>query len=173
MNAIAELERAYIHCRFGLSDASSCIQWGVARLQANEEESDLDVVLLAGVKDGSEALPLAERILQRYLGPRALDEQRVCGKYVSELHRRYEAGKITISEIDTVLSELYPKLSHPSWLVMLCRNCEYATDVEGFVKHFEDEFHYIAHLWDDASSTEEFLSRYDRNVSNSHDIPKS
>ena len=52
---------------------------------------------------------------------------------------------------------------------MLARNCEYATDLPASIEPFVSEFDYIAGLWGSASTPAEFLAKYSRAVSDSHD----
>jgi hypothetical protein len=145
----------------------------MSRLQADEEGDDRDIPLLAGATGDEEVSALVERVLQRYLGPSAADVPLLCGKCIAELHRKYVAGQIAVQDLEPIVLKMYGSLSYPSWLVMLSRNCEYATDAEVFVKHFENEFAYIAKLWSNSASVEEFMSRYDRSVSDSHDVGRS
>jgi len=169
MTALSELQRAFWRYRLGLADGSECIDWAVARLVADEERNDLEIKLLAGATKYSEIIPLVETILRRY-GGESIDESFLWGKFICELHSGYQAGKIKIEELDRFLSWIYDALNYPSWLVMLSRNCEYAIDVEPFVKPFQEEFNYVAKLWQEAASTEEFMRNYDRNISNTHDF---
>jgi hypothetical protein len=152
----------------GLAQVSCCIAWAVDCLQANEEGDDLDVVLLAAATDDSETMPLVEKILAKYIGPAALNRQFVAGKYIAELRRAYMAKSISIETLDSILDRHYCELGYPDWLAILSRNCEYATDIDDFRVRFEDEFAYIAGLWEKSASLEEFLKVYDRGVSNSH-----
>jgi len=170
MNALPELQHNYIMVKSGVAQVSCCIAWAIDRLQADEEGDDLDVVLLAAATDGAEAMPLVEKILEKYLGPAVLNEQFVAGKYISELWRAYRAKSFSRDMVDGILSKLYYRLGYPNWLTMLRRNCEYATDVHAFRIPFEDEFAYIAGLWEESASLDEFMKMYDREVSNSHDI---
>ena len=75
-----------------------------------------------------------------------------------------------MQSLDVILTRLYPALAYPDWLVMLSRNCEYATDVPEFVQSFEREFAYPAGLWAGADSVAEFEQRYSRATSNGHDV---
>ncbi len=52
---------------------------------------------------------------------------------------------------------------------MLSRNCEYATDVSIFEEPFEQEFAYIAGLWESVASRADFEAKYSRAVSDQHD----
>ncbi|MBS0307501.1 MAG: hypothetical protein JSS58_00890 [Proteobacteria bacterium] len=146
-----------------------CIDWAIQRLQLDQENEDLDVVLLAAATTYEDAFPLVEQIIVRYVGADAIDQQLAAGKYIAKLFREYKTGAESIESLDTKFSTLYYNLGYPSWLVMLSRNCEYATDIDTFNEPFEQEFEYIAKLWDSSSTLSEFESKYDRKVSNQHD----
>lgn len=115
-------------------------------------------------------LPLAEAIIARYRGAQRLSDQFLVGKYIVELHAASLAGRESVVQLDAKLTRSYPALAYPDWLVMLCRNSEYATDVVDFKQPFEQEFAYIASLWGQAQSLEDFVQRYSRATSNGHDF---
>ena len=92
------------------------------------------------------------------------------GTRIVELWASYAQGTTSTKDIDQWLSLIYPELGYPDWLVMLSRNCEYATDVEYFIEPFQKEFRYIAELWSQSGTIEEFHARDDRDVSRSHDF---
>ena len=170
MNAVEELRNSLAAYKYGFGDLRECVAWAVERLSRNDDDGDEDVILLAGSTDESETKELAHKIVHRYLTVDALDEELWAGRLLVRLYERYRAGTITILALEPIVDALYRKLGHPDWLVMLGRNCEYATDVEPFVKPFEDEFQYISELWKHSMSSNEFKSKYDRLVSNTHDI---
>jgi hypothetical protein len=170
MENITVLLKAYMRLMYGEGGTQACIDWAVERLQNDEEAGDTDIRLLAGASKGEEAKALVPKILERYMGPAMMNPEQLCGKYIVELHQQYVNGEISIIGLEPVLWRMYQDISSPGWLVMLSRNCEYATDVEAFIRPFEDEFAYIAGLWEHASSYEDFIGRYDRKVSNSHDV---
>lgn len=169
MEAIDQLQRHYMMFMLGVGEIQPCIDWAIERLQLNQEGDDLDVVLLAAATTREEASPLAHAILERHKGPAALDEQLAAGKYVASLRPLYLSGAESIESLDGKLTKLFGSLGYPNWLVMLSRNCEYATDVDAFRKPFEQEFEYIADLWGKASTLTEFEAAYSREVSNTHD----
>jgi hypothetical protein len=110
--------------------------------------------------------------LREHFAPEAIDDQIEAGKYVVELRHLYDSGKVTIEELEKRLWRLSGELGYPNWLVMLCRNCEYATDIPAFIKPFEEEFAYIAALWENATSSADFLRKYDRTISDTHDVTR-
>jgi hypothetical protein len=169
MEAIPKLEQDYFLLLAGVGDFHACIDWAIERVQHDQEGDDLQIVLLAAAKKQDEVIPLVEQILRRYAGAGILDHQLAAGKYLSILHNRYLQGDETIASIDAKLTKIEYVLGYPDWLVMLSRNCEYATDVPAFEEPFKQEFAYIAELWASAQSRAEFDSRYSRSVSNQHD----
>lgn len=170
MEQIDALEQAYFRLRLREANADLCVDWAVERLRWDQEGDDLEIVLLASARGADEVLPLAEVIIDRYKGERRLDAQFLAGQYVVTLWDAYQADQIDIYSIDQKLTALYTELHHVDWLVMLSRNCEYASDMPDFVQPFEQEFRYIAQLWRNAASTAQFDSLYDRETSNRHDV---
>lgn len=98
-----------------------------------------------------------------------LDDEFAAGKYLVTLRSEYVQARATIESVDAVLSILYPKLGYPNWLVILARNCEYATDVPAFKESFEREFEYVTSLWASAANKAAFEAQYSREISNQHD----
>jgi hypothetical protein len=170
MNAVEELQDILAAHNYGVGNSKACVDWAVERLTRNEDDSDKDIILLASSACESEIEKLSRRIIRRYLPPDALNEELWAGKLLTNLYARYKAGTITITELEPIVDTMYRKLNYPNWLVMLSRNCEYATDIEPFEKPFEDEFEYINDLWRESKSVEDFEKRYDRRVSDTHDI---
>ena len=170
MEQLTELEIAFFQLRMGFGPADRCVDWAVERLRLDEEGDDLDVVLLASARGIDEVLPLAEAIIERYCGTQRHCDQFLAGNYIVELRAAYLAGRESVQSLDAKLSRLYPALGYPDWLVMLSRNCEYATDVPNFEQPFEEEFHYVASLWAQAESLVAFEREYSRQTSNDHDI---
>lgn len=170
MEHIAELEEEYFQLRFFYSKGESCIDWAVERLRHDQEGDDLDVILLASARGRDEVFPLVEMIVDRYRGDKRLDDQSLAGKYIVKLHQIYLQGRESIHSLDEKFTRLYSKLGYPDWLVMLSRNCEYATDVTAFEQPFKDEFKYISSLWDESKDLAEFEAKYSRKVSNQHDV---
>jgi hypothetical protein len=170
MEAILQLSDAYFLLEHGLSSGRECVKWAEERLLHDQDEGDQDVILLAMPKDKDEIKELVPEILGNYLDDYSMDEEYLVGRFIVLLYDKYRSAKLTVEDLDPTFWKLYYDLRCPSWLVMLSRNCEYATDMDLFMKPFEDEFAYISDLWIRASSTDDFYSQYDRKVSNSHDI---
>lgn len=169
MEAIDQLQRHYMMLTLGVGEIQPCIDWAIERLELNQEGDDLDVILLAAATVLEEASPLAHTILERYKGPEALDKQLAAGKYVASLRPLHLSGAESIESLNGKFTKLFVSLGYPNWLVMLSRNCEYATDVDAFREPFEQEFEYIADLWGKARTLTEFEAAYSREVSNTHD----
>jgi hypothetical protein len=169
MEAIALLEHEYFLLRFGVGSTAYCVDWAVDRLRYDEEGDDLEVVLLASARGLEEVLPLVEVIVERHCGESRLDDQLAAGKYIVALRAAYLLGQETTDSLEAKFHSLYFKLGYPDWLTMLCRNCEYATDVDVFEAPFESEFAYISRLWEIATTRQEFEEKYSRAISSQHD----
>lgn len=169
MNEIEELQLAYISYKRSDGQLKDCVNWAVERLVRNEEEGDEEIILLASSPMDWEIDQLVHNILRRYLGSEAENEEYWAGRLLVCFYDKYLARTIGITELDKKILSLYVNLDYPDWLVMLSRNCEYATDVDAFLKPFEDEFKYITDLWREAKSLDDFTKKYDRQISNSQD----
>lgn len=170
MEAIEQLKHDYFLLAFDVGDFHNCVNWAIDRLRHDQEGEDLDIILLAAATTREEALPLVEQVVARYCGMSALDDELAAGKYVAHLRSAYLQGQETIESLDSKLIKLYFGLGYPDWLVMLSRNCEYATDIPAFEESFEKEFAYIAELWASSGTRSEFESKYSRAVSDQHDV---
>lgn len=171
MNAVEELRSLHFRVRTGGANWQDCVNWAMDRLRKDEEGDDLDVVMLAAATVEDEVPPLVTQIVERYLGTGALESQVAAGKLIVDLYDLFKSGRETAATLDPKFWRLYYDLGQPSWLTMLARNCEYATDIPAFEKPFEEEFDYIVGLWRRAGNLAEFEAMYDRRVSNSHDLP--
>jgi len=169
MKNISQLQEFYFQCRAGEARWQDCIDWAIARLRGDEEGDDLDIVMLAAATQRDETEALTKVVVERYLDPSALSDEVAAGKRVVVLRAAFVAGIETAITLDPKIWRLYYDFGQPSWLFMLARNCEYATDMPDFEKPFEDEFAYISSLWSQATSKSDFLLSYDPSVSKSHD----
>jgi hypothetical protein len=169
MNNIAHLQMLYFQLRLDRSSWKECIAWAIERLQRDEEGDDLDVVTLASATHEDEVLPLVRSIIENHIGLDAMDDELAAGKCIVELHAAYVCNTESIHSLEPKIWAIFNHLEQPTWLVMLARNCEYATNMDFYQKPFEDEFHYISRLWENSHSLSEFLAGYDRNISNSHE----
>ena len=165
MEAIAQLELAYFLFKAGVSDFHGCVEWAIERLTRDEESGDSDVVRLAAATQREEVLALVEKVIERYVDPAACDDQLVAGKYVAALHEKYLGQSVSVTSLDAIFTMLSIYLVYPDWLVILSRNCEYATDRAYFSVPFEREFAYVAGLWASVTSHSEFEGKYRRAVS--------
>jgi len=112
---------------------------------------------------------LVGKIVLKYASIDSKDEELAAGKLIANLYKDYKSGIESIDSLDSKLTKLDYSLDHPDWLLMLSRNCEYATDIDVFREPFEQEFSYIAELWASSATHSEFESKYSRAVSNGHD----
>jgi hypothetical protein len=170
MNGIEELRTLHFRLRSGMATWQDCVDWATERLRNDDEGDDLDIVTLAGARK-DEVQSLVTQILERYLGAGAISSQVATGKFIVDLYDAYKSGNETALNLDSKIWRLYYDLEQPSWLVMLARNCEYATDIPDFQAPFEEEFEYIANLWRTANTENEFEAAYDSRISRSHDFP--
>jgi len=125
--------------------------------------------LLAAATTHDEALPLVEEIVSRYIRIDSPDVQLAAGRFISRLRTEYITGTESIESLDAKIRYALLQPWVPDWLVMLTRNCEYATDIDALHEPFEKEFAYIAELWNSSSNRMEFESKYSREISNRHD----
>jgi hypothetical protein len=169
MNEIEELQLAYISYKRSDGQLKDCVDWAVERLVRDEDEGDEEVILLASSSNDWEIDQLVYNILWRYLGSDADNEEYWAGHLLVDLYDKYLAGNIGITELDKKILSLYNNLDYPDWMVMLSSNCEYATDVDAYLKPFKDEFKYITDLWRESKSLDDFTKKYDRRISNSHE----
>lgn len=170
MKAIEELHNAFISNKLGFEDLKECVKWAEERLLNNEEQGDTDIMLLAGSTDVDEIKDIAQKIIFRYSNLLSMNEEVWAGKYLLQLYQNYKASSMSITDLEPIIDRLYQGLNYPDWLVMLSRNCEYAIDIDSFIKPFEDEFTYICDLWKESMTLENFMRKYDRRISNTHDI---
>lgn len=172
MQAIEQLAYEYLLLKAGAGDVDACIAWAIERLRRDQEGDDLDIILLAGATEEHEAAPLIQQIVERYCGAEIRDDELAAGKYVAYLRKLYLSGAETIGSLESKLLKLYHRLGYPDWLGTLTLNCECATDVPAYEQPFEQEFAYIADLWESATSRAEFESAYRREASTRPGLPK-
>jgi len=170
MKEIESLYQKFVFHEFNLSSWKECIDWGIERLQKDDDNGDVDIALLAGSTKEWDAEDYTKNVLDKYLPEEKFNREYICGKSLVELYKKFQENEINHEELDHILTTLFWKLDYPDWLVMLSRNCEYATDIEDFRKPFLDEFDYIAGLWSKSGNLKEFLKEYDRAISNTHDL---
>ncbi|MDR2331165.1 MAG: hypothetical protein LBE58_16300 [Comamonas sp.] len=169
MKHIEQLQQLALIQRTAMTSWQACVDWAIERLRHDDEGDDLDVVMLAAATHDAEAAELVPLILERYLGPNALNDELAIGKRIVELYALFQSGQEDADSLDPQLWRLFYDFGHPEWLQRLARNCEYATDIPAFEKPFLDEFAYIADLWANATTLAQFNAAYDPAVSQSHD----
>lgn len=170
IKSIEDLHSIYVQIIFGWSNWNALSQWALERLLNNEDNGDENIILLAGSSFEDEASELTNKILTEHLDPEKQNKEYWAGKYIVELYERSYKEELDIFELSNIINRIYSKLGYQNWLVMLSRNCEYATDVDEFEIPFHEEFSYISELWQSCASVAEFLSKYDRSISNNHDV---
>lgn len=170
MYKIDELHDICMKAKFSLGEWRDCVDWAVQRLMKNEDQDNESIILLASSNEESEIKQLTTEVLNIYYAQEQKNDEYWAGKYVVFLHELFCGLEIDIFELEKRIWKIYYQLGYPYWLTMLSRNCEYATDVQGFEKPFKDEFEYIVDLWKVCNSTTEFYGLYSRNISKSHDV---
>lgn len=170
MYKLEELKKKYLEYLFEGEKYNNLVDWACEILSNNKEEDDLEISLLASSNEEKEASELTKVILSRYLGFNSNKIETFIGKYIVYLYQRYKNRELERSEIEPILWRLFYDHNMPDWLVMLSRNCECSTDIDNYIEPFEQEFEYISNLWRKSTSYEEFLSKYDRKISNLHDV---
>jgi hypothetical protein len=168
---VEELYDIYMRVQIAQAEWRDCVQWAVDRLLADEHESNVDVVTLAGARKGDDVSDLVVRVLRAHLPAAQRDDEYWAGQYIVELYNQFQRGEIDIPRLDTLLSLVAGTVGYPDWMTILLRNCEYATDVSVFQPWFRKEFDYIAGLWRVCRSADEFHARYDPRISRAHDYP--
>jgi hypothetical protein len=169
MKAVEELEHSYLLAKTGVGDYHDCIDWAVERIEADEEEGDVEVVQLATSTGRFQALALTEHLVERYCGHEALDPMLAAGKTLVAMRHDYLRGVETVRSLASKLPTMSRQLAFPSWMTVLCRNCKYATVVPEFLHPFEEEFAYLARLWVLAKTRAEFEDAYKASISRRHD----
>lgn len=170
INSVEKLHDIYVKTRFGWESWRALSQWALDRMVNYENESDEDIILLAGSSFEDDSIELAKKVIAKYLEPERRSDSYWAGKYLVSLYESYYGHEIDIFELSQFIDKINCELGSPGWLVMLSRNCEYATDLECFEIPFHEEFHYIVQLWRSCESLAEFLSEYERAISDSHDV---
>jgi len=163
------LINAFFKAKFLDIGFQECVDWAVRQLDQNP--NNMNVMILAGLEknDYWEIKKYIEAIIGSELVDSSQSNENWAGKYLLELEHKFKEDQISIQKLDEILSKIYYRLDYPNWLVMLARNCEYATDVDAFMKPFLDELDYVCSIWRVSATIEEFNQKYDRKISNSHD----
>lgn len=174
MKNIEVLKYNYLSSTLMKADYKSCVDWAIKQLQQDEDLDNLNVILLAGcsIDSSQEISEYTSEILKEFSPISDDDQELVYGKYLVHLYEEYTNKNISIDELDHIILKMYNKLNHPDWLVMLSRNCEYATDIQSFVDLFEKEFEYVIQIWQKVITVKEFNSIYSRDISNNRDLPE-
>lgn len=164
-----ELKQSYIEAQFFESAFEKSIEWAITQIVNGTD--DMNINILAGLEPNNyfEIKEYVEKILDEELNVSKEDLEEWAGQYIIELKKLFTDQVIDIWKMDEKISRLYYKLDYPNWMVMLARNCEYATDVEPFEKPFEDELEYITELWTKYPEYSVFIEHYKREISNTHD----
>lgn len=142
------------------------VDWAVSELLRGVD--NIDVCLLAStVSNNNDEINLyIKNILGQNSGFSLSEIHEATGRIILDTGEKYYNHQISIIEIEKVIGKLYLSIEENDWLVILARNAEYATDIDYFTTHFENELKYIMSLWRDYPVYSDFIQNYDRNISN-------
>jgi hypothetical protein len=152
------LDRAY----------TECIEFALCQIEKGNLESKISILAGLNPNTKTEIKGTIECIVDEKLDETNSSKEDWVGEYLTELSDKYIRNEIGISDIDLELNHVYMKLDYPDWMATLCYNSEYATDIESYKKPFENELEYISNLWKTSKDKEEFMRRYDPDISEAH-----
>ncbi|WP_163341060.1 hypothetical protein [Desulfopila sp. IMCC35008] len=167
---VHSLQEKYFYYKYFFHPISECIDWAVNCLERNQDNGDIDISCLAGAVNETEAEEHCLNIIKSYSPNSEFDKELFLGKYICQLHKEFYLKSFDILALELKLWRLFYDFDEPDWLFMLCRNCEYSTDMPVFEIPFQNEFEYIVQLWKEVKSSKEFNSRYDPKISETNDI---
>jgi hypothetical protein len=169
-NENRKLVNAFIGAKYLNVNYEGCINWAIKQIEKGVDEDNINI--LAGLNPNNSWE--IEEYIEKIIGEENVFEdnniQTWAGEVVVKNGEKYFGKEIDIFELERILTELCYKLNYPDWLVMLSRNCEYATDIKSFEKPFLDELNYIMDLWKKSFDLNDFNKKYDRSISNNHDV---
>ena len=167
---LQSLRKIMIENVFGISTYQRCIDWAYGELLRGVEDENVCILASSNTNNLDEVRTYLQKITEKE--PNIIKEElyESAGAIIVKVGQEYLDGFIDLNTLENILDNLYINLGYPDWLVMLTRNCEYATDIECFMPPFIKELSYIISLWSEFPKYEVFGKRYDRNISNSHDF---
>ena len=172
-NRLTRLRKIYIEKQLLNQSNSVYIDWAISELLTGVEDGNICILASFNSDDDFEIEYYLDKLLADK--PRiGIDESyEVIGEIIIKLSNQYSQKNITIPEIDRIINHIFILTDYVDWLVMLARNCEYATDIDVFLRPFEEELDYIADLWIDYNSYSEFSLKYNRKMSSGHDFMRN
>lgn len=142
------------------------IDWAINIMLNNNDNFYVCLLASANVNEKYEIEDYLIKLLgvNNSISDKSINE--VAGSILVELRKLYLVKQLTIIDLERMISNIYIELDYPDWLVILSRNAEYATDIDYFIKPFENELNYITDLWEEYVSFDNFTANYSRERSN-------
>ena len=169
-NKKRELINYFIEAKYMETNYECCINWAIGQIEKGIDNNDINILAGLNPDDYFELKKYIEKIINEEI---VFDQNNIetwAGEVVVKNGEKYLRKEIDIFKLDEILTKLYYKTNYPFWLAMLARNCEYATDIKAFEKPFLDELNYIMDLWKNSFDLNDFNMKYDRTISEKHDI---
>ncbi len=147
---------------------ASCLEWAAERIA--EGDSSPALRALAGREPGDATV--IRKDCELILGMDAIADQDMvlewAGRYLAKAGRLFAEGSLGLERIQGPIAKITELLGKPDWLVILARNCEYASGLPAYRAAFEAELKYLSRLWSHAQGIADFLRAYDQRVSSKH-----
>ncbi|WP_028975026.1 hypothetical protein [Spirochaeta cellobiosiphila] len=163
-----ERKETFIEAQFFETGFEKSIEWAISQIEAGCDDRNINILAGLESKNHFEIKVYIEKILEEELTVSKVDLEEWAGQLIIELKTLFTDQAIDIWKFDEKISRLYYKLDYPNWMVMLARNCEYATDIDP--RPFEDELEYITELWSKYPKYSDFIKHYNSVISNTHDF---
>lgn len=167
---LQSLRKIMIENFLGISTYQKCIDWAIEQLLRGVEDENVCILASSNINNLEEIKTYLQKITENEPNITQEELYESSGAIIVKVGQEYLNGFIGLKTLENILDNVYINLGHPNWLVMLTRNCEYATDIEYFMEPFIKELNYIISLWSEFPKYEVFGKKYDRNISNSHDF---
>lgn len=167
---LKSLRKIMIESLLGVSTNQKYIDWAIEELLRGVEDENVCILASSNTNYPEEIKTYLQKIMENETKITQEELYESAGDMIVKVGQEYIDGHIDITVLENLFDKLYMNLGHPDWLVMLTRNCEYATDISCFMTPFIKELDYIKSLWSEFPRYEDFEKKYDRNISNSHDF---
>lgn len=145
-----------------------CIEWAAERRAAGESSPALSALAEREPGDATAIRKDCEQILG--MDPLADQDTLLewAGRYLVRAGRLFAEGSLGLEHIQGPIAKITEILGKPDWLVILARNCEYASGLPAYRAAFEAELKYLSRLWSHSPGIADFLRAYDQRVSSKH-----
>ncbi len=160
---LEELLDYYYQATYLDTNYINCINWAIEQIENGIDDTNINILAGLNPDNQTEVQEYIEKIIQKVIVPDDYDIETWAGKFIVLTGEKYLKNEIDISEFDEILSKLYYNLEYPHWMGMLSRNCEYATDIDGFKEPFLNELNCIMDSWRGSNNLEDFYKKnFDR-----------